>query len=37
MEETKDKIQLTPKDPLYDNDSNFVKTKGWVCAVFVGL
>ena len=30
MEETDDRIQLTRKNPLYDNDKKFVKRKGWV-------
>lgn len=35
MEETEDKIQLMKKDPLYDKDNKFIKTKGWVCMPWI--
>ena len=35
MEETEDKIQLMKKDPLYDKDNKFIKTKGWVCIPWI--
>ena len=34
MDETDDRIQLTKKNHLYDNDKKFVKTKGWVREVW---